>query len=154
MQDDDRQLDEGITGLAREAQPGRDLWPALRGSLPPRQRAPRGRHWLQIAAAIALFGAGLLAGRNLEGRPAQVERSAIGDLAAAVEVQRAGAAYVRALADLRTGKDALPAAVVMQGRGAAIATMEGAAWELKQFSPADDTAAGIFALASRDREER
>lgn len=154
MQYDDRQLDEGIAGLAREARPGRDLWPALRGSLPPREGAARGRQWLQIAAAIALFSAGLLAGRYLEGRPVQIERSASGGLAAAAEVQRTGAAYVRALADLRASKSELSTAVMTQGRDAAVATLEGAAWELKQIGGNDDTATRIFALASMDREER
>lgn len=154
MQFDDRKLDEGILGLARKAQPGRDLWPALRGSLPPRESAPRGRQWLRVAAAIALFGAGLVAGRYVEKQPSPVERPSIEGLAAAAEVQRTGAAYVKALADLRASKSQLSTAVRAQGRDAAVATLEGAAWELKQLGGNDDTATRIFALANMDREER
>ena len=148
----DHDLDERLASLARDAQPERDLWPALRASLPPRETA-QGRRWLPVAAGILLFGAGLLTGRYLDVPAAREEVPAPTALAAAAEVQRTGAAYVRALADLRVAQPALPPAVVVQGRSAAIATLEGAAWELRKIGPRDSTATQILAVASSARQE-
>lgn len=151
---DDQELDNRIAALSREAQPEGDLWPSLRAALPARKTTAHMRGWLQIAAGVALFAAGLLAGRSLDAPPSAAAGDPIGGLAAAAEVQRAGAAYVKALADLRVVKQDLPPAVVAQGRGAAIATLAGAAWELKQLGSEDETATRILALARLDREER
>ena len=147
----DNHLDQRLASLAREAQPDRDLWPTLRASLPLTENA-RDRSWLPVAAGVLLFGAGLLTGRYLEW-PAGVETPAPTSLAAAAEVQRTGAAYVRALADLRLARPGLAPAVVGQGRSAAIATLEGAAWELRKMGPDDSTATQILAVASLAREE-
>ena len=148
----DSDLDERIASLTKDVRPERDLWPELRAALPPRTHASS-RGWLQMAAAVVLFAAGLLAGRYFDLQGPRIERSSPTALAAAAEVQRAGAAYVRALADLRETRATLPPAIVGQGRDAAIATMEAAAWELKKLGPSDETAAEIFALARSAREE-
>jgi hypothetical protein len=150
----DRDLDERLASLPREASPDVDLWPVIRASLDPRRAAGRSGGWLQVAAAIVLFASGVLAGHYTQRRDADVPRPAPDGLAAAAAVQRAGTEYVAALAELREAKARLGTEVVGQARDAALAALEGAAFELKQLGAGDRTAAGIFALAESDREGR
>lgn len=158
----ERPLSERLSGLPRESDPPRDLWPGVlerieaepRGirARPPRRR-PASRRALRAAAAIALFLAGGVAGRALP-RGGSPERGAPGDpLAAAAEVQRAGTAYVAALADFRAAASDAPGVTVAQARDVALAAVYGAAWELERLAPGDATARGIVALAEDDRAE-
>ena len=150
----DRDLDERLASLPREASPDEDLWPMVRASLEPRRSSGRSGGWLHVAAAIVLFASGVLAGHYTQRRDADVPRPAPDGLAAAAAVQRAGTEYVAALADLRDARARLGTEVVGQARDAAMAALEGAAFELKQLGAEDRTAAGILALATSDREER
>lgn len=54
------ELDEALAALPREVQPGRDLWPDIAASLPPR-RARRWRYLPLVATLSAVAFAGLLA---------------------------------------------------------------------------------------------
>jgi len=78
---------------------------------------------MRIAAALAIFGAGLAAGRLLPDHRAETP-AASSPFLAAVEVQHTGSAYVQALARL----DATPATdpAIRQGREAARATLAAA----------------------------
>ncbi|MEX2663197.1 MAG: hypothetical protein WD227_14805 [Vicinamibacterales bacterium] len=149
----DRDLDERLASLPREASPEQDLWPVVRASMEPRTAAGRSRGWLHIAAAVLLFASGVLAGHYTPRRDGDVQPAPVG-LAAAAAVQRAGTEYVAVLAELREAKARLGTDVVGQARDAALAALEGAAFELKQLGAGDRTAAGIFALAESDRQGR
>ena len=150
----DRDLDERLASLPREASPEKDLWPVVRGALERRRGTGRSRGWLRVAAAAALFASGMFAGQHRHARDADSPRLGPGGMAAAAAVQRAGTDYVAALAELRGAKARLAPDVVGQGRDAAVAALEGAAWELKQLGADDRTAAAIFTLAETDRQER
>ncbi len=113
---DDR-LNELFRHLPREIAPPHDPWPAVARRI----RQPRHR-WVapvRIAAAVALFAAGMIAGRLL---PAVSGEAVDGSspFLAAVEVQHAGTAYVQALARLSASNRSDPA--IVQGREAARAT--------------------------------
>jgi hypothetical protein len=149
----DSELDERLASLPQEHLPRTDLWPDLRASLERRHS----RSWRGVArglaAAAALFLAGLWLGQQIgDRRPPST--TAEDGLAAAAEVQRAGTAYVKALAELRAAKSRVAPAVIVQGRDAGMAAVAGAAWELERLFSHDPVAAQILALATKDREGR
>jgi hypothetical protein len=155
--DRDRELEGRLAGAPREAQPGRDLWPAVAQAIaagsasaamgPGRRLVPRLP--LQIAAALALFAGGVLVGQRWgepapESTEAPVERAEY-PLAAAAEVQRAGTEYVTALSRLREASGPLERA---QGADAAMSAFQGAAYELVRLRPDDPIAARILYTVS------
>jgi hypothetical protein len=83
----------------REAEPGRDLWPGIESKM----HGGIERRWQRAAAAILVFGAGVLGGivverSRLPVATLPVEESAIHRVAM---LQRAGSDYVAAVARLR-----------------------------------------------------
>ena len=59
MNMNDDKLDKAVTRLAREVQPGRDLWPGIAARLEQRRRAPRPLWAYSLAASLFLVvGAG------------------------------------------------------------------------------------------------
>ncbi len=118
----DDQLEELFRHLPRDITPPRDPWPAVARRI----RQPR-RPWaapLRIAAVLAIFLAGMVAGRLLSSRP-DTERAADSPFLAAVEVQQAGTAYVQALRRLDAADDHDDPAIA-QGRESARATLAAA----------------------------
>jgi len=113
-----------------------DRWLGLRPS-----------HWLTgIAAAIALFVSGVTVGQWLG------SRAVVGPLAlvqqqtalqAAAAVQRAGSAYVSALAALAEVADSSGDGALDQGREVALTALYAAAYELSQLAPEDPIAVTI-----------
>ena len=107
-------------------------------------RAP---YWaVGIAAAVALFVSGVTVGQWLG------SRAVAGPLAraqhhtavqAAAAVQRAGSAYVNALAALAEIADSSGNGALAQGREAALTALYAAAYELSQLAPEDPIAVTI-----------
>lgn len=154
----ERQLSERVAGLAGATDPPRDLWPALRARLaaePQIGDRPRShRAALQAAAGIAIFLVGAIAGRSLPPDPVGPDRFLAGDpLSAAAEVQRAGTAYVEAVARFHYAATSSETGAAAQAREVALAAVHGAAFELARLDPEDATAREILALA-RDRRPR
>lgn len=143
-----------LGGLPREARPARDLWPMVaariaadQGFAPLPRRRRLGRVLTQIAAALVIFAAGVLAGRQWDARPATEPVPTLAQaspLAAAAEVQRAGTEYVAALASLRRLEGAGHSLAKEQGCEAAMSTLYGAAHELTKLSPDDQGARQIL----------
>jgi hypothetical protein len=159
----DPELEARFARAPREAQPGRDLWPAIARTIdaeaPVRVRPPARRRFpavpLRIAAALVLFASGVLVGQRW-GDPAPAPEPAPetpvvrahDPLAAAAEVQRAGTAYVSALSRL----DASAGAVERdQGVDAALSALQGAAYELVRLRPDDPQAGRILYTVSEAR---
>jgi hypothetical protein len=165
--DRDRELEERLARMPREASPARDLWPSVARSIgfeSARESASTGqrrdaRRWrpalrvpLQIAAALALFAGGVLVGQRW-GEPAPAVPPAPasrGPLAAAAEVQRAGTEYVSALSRLDESAGELERE---QGVDAALSTLQGAAWELVRLRPEDPHAGRILYTVSEARTD-
>ena len=162
--DRDRELEARLARAPREAEPARDLWPDVARAVAAepayagewatatgaRKRRLVPRLPLQIAAALALFAGGILVGQRW-GEPARAETPAPvpeGPLAAAVEVQRAGSAYVSALSRLDESAGAIERE---QGVDAALSTLQGAAWELVRLRPDDPQAGRILYTVSEAR---
>lgn len=155
----ERPLADRLAALPREMDTRRDLWPSLADRLREEPRALstppwwRGRAALQAAAAAAIFVLGALAGRGVgTGDDDPIAFTEAGDpLATAAEVQRAGTAYVAAVARFRQVAAGSPAPLVDQARDVALATVHGAAWELARLRPGDATAHEIVELAGQRR---
>lgn len=153
MEHDDESLDRRIGALPREVEPPRDLWPDVRAAIGRPALHARRTRVLQVAAAAMLFLAGWLVGQYTGPAAPQPVAAGRDPLAAAAAVQRAGTAYVAALAEVRTSRGAERGDVLAQARDAAIAAVEGAAWELTQMSE-DAAARAIFEIAERDRRAK
>lgn len=156
--DQDRELEARLGRAPREAEPARDLWPAVARAIGAESRAearrarPRRfpRAPLQIAAALALFAGGVVVGQRWDDRAAPPAPVTLPDapLAAATEVQRAGSEYVSALARLR---EAEVTSERDQGVDAALSTLQGAAYELVRLKPNDPQAGRILYTVSEAR---
>lgn len=162
-----RPLQERLNALPREAEPPRDLWPAVRERVaaePARNAVHRGalgravvRPWrvaaLRAAAAVAVFVLGVAVGRATDGSGTGRSRSvADGDpLRAAAVVQRAGTDYVAAVARFRSIAGDRPTPLAEQAREAALSAVHGAAYELTRLRPGDPTARDIAVLAGERR---
>ncbi|HET6361087.1 MAG TPA: hypothetical protein VFH11_03420 [Gemmatimonadota bacterium] len=145
----ERPLTALLSGLPRETDPPRDLWPELRAVI---GWPGWMHHAVRAAAAVAIFVLGAAAGRALE--PSEASReAAIPDepLAAAAEVQRAGTAYVAAIARFRVIAERSPEPVVEQARDVTLAAVHGAAWELTRMRRDDATAEQIVSLVGEGR---
>lgn len=140
-----------LASLPLEAEPARDLWPAVAARIaPPAQRTSRSpRRWLaQAAAALLLFASGVAAGHRWGLRAGAAPRvsPARDPFVAAAEVQRTGTAYVAALRSLAECTDGSGARE--QGREAALSAFYGAANELVRLTPGDAGASQILAAVS------
>jgi hypothetical protein len=122
-------LSKRLRDAPGEAVPGRDLWPGIEAGLRagrPTGNTPPLRRWQKAAAAVVLFGAGAVSGSLLERgrsgdgiagvesvmRAGSVTRDENIALYRVAELQRAGSAYVAAIArlrDLDTGDDVMRA---------------------------------------------
>jgi hypothetical protein len=159
----DPELEVRFAGAPREAEPGRDLWPAIARTIdaeaPDRARPPARRGLLavplRIAAALVLFASGILVGQRW-GDPAPAPEPppeapvvrAHDPLAAAAEVQRAGTAYVSALSRLDASGGAIERD---QGVDAALSALQGAAYEIVRLRPDDPQAGRILYTVSEAR---
>lgn len=150
---EDERLEEiaaRLRELPGEAEPARDLWPDIAARIADRQaprRSAQGRILLQVAAALAIFAAGVLVGRGTAERrvEAPVSRN---PFQTAAEVQRTGSEYVAAVASLEKLD---PGTARRQGREAAISTLYGAAHELARIAPDDSGASRILDAVSQTR---
>jgi hypothetical protein len=127
-----------LAALPPEAEPVRDLWPAVaaRIALPPGTLArPRRRLLAPAAAAVLLFASGVATGHRWGNRQdaEPSARPARDAFVAAAEVQRTGTEYVAALRSLADCTDSSGARE--QGREAALAAFYGAASELVRLAP-------------------
>jgi hypothetical protein len=164
----DRELEERLAGAPRDAEPGRDLWPAVARAIdsgsapdaartsepwgPPAARRLVPRVPIQIAAALALFAGGILVGQRW-GAPAPAAPPAPapeGPLAAAAEVQRTGTEYVSALSRLGEATGPLERD---QGVDAALSALQGAAYELVRLRPDDPQTGRILYTVSEARAD-
>ena len=68
MQQDEGSI-QALDGLARERQPGRDLWAGIETRISPPQRLATRRSWLGVYALAASVSAAVLAGVLLRGQP-------------------------------------------------------------------------------------
>ena len=145
------------TDLVDDVDDGRDVIP-----LEPRlRRRAVGSVWLQRAAAAAiLFVGGVALGRGTApspGTPASpvaqgpAASAPATPLAAAEEIQRAGTAYVTAVATFAALYGNVSGTEVEQGRDAALATMAGAARELARLPSGDSTAVQVYRMVSGAR---
>jgi hypothetical protein len=140
-----------LASLPLEAEPARDLWPAVAARIAPPARPaarfPR-RYWAQAAAALLLFASGVAAGHSWGARAREAPRSLpAGDaFVAAAEVQRTGTEYVAALRSLAECTESSGARE--QGREAALSAFYGAANELVRLAPNDAGAGQILAAVS------
>jgi hypothetical protein len=143
-----------LGNLPREARPARDLWPEIAARMDTRPAPARRRAaaLLRLAAALLLFASGVAVGhvwgRSSAGAAPDV-RTAGYPLAPAAEVQRAGTAYVAALAALRGERRT---EVRVQGREVAFSTLLGAAHELSRLEPQDAAASQVLSTVSRVRQ--
>lgn len=148
---EERELLRRLASLPQEAEPERDLWPGLAARIaaptetaarPPR----RARFLAQAAAALLLFASGIAVGRSWHSNDAPQTHPQRDSLAAAVEVQRTGTAYVAALRSLaeRPGSPGTRE----QGCEAALSTLFGAAHELVRLKPGDARATEILNTVS------
>lgn len=151
----ERPLADRLDALPRELDPPRDLWPDLRERI---EAERRGRSWLHpalaAAAAIAIFILGVAVGRTAGPDQGAIEierRGSVDPLAAAAEVQRTGTEYVAAVARLRATLPLSEGSAAEQARGATLAAVHGAAWELTRLNPDDSTAREIVVLAGDRR---
>jgi hypothetical protein len=175
MYDDDLTPDDELTpreraafdALPRERDTGRLLEErtvrALRsqGLLRPEAARPAffTTPWLSAAAAafVAVFLGGFAAGQWLESRSTKemlVEMHARDGAAAAAQVQRAGSAYLAALAAFANLADSSSTRDLRQGREVAVNTLHEAANQLVRIAPEDPLAAqilqGLDRAAQRD----
>ena len=140
-----------LAALPLEAEPARDLWPAVAARIsapaPPISRFTR-RFWAQAAAALLLFASGVAAGHRWGVREGAAARAvpARDPFVAAAEVQRTGTAYVAALRSLAECTDGSGARE--QGREAALSAFYGAASELVRLAPRDAGASEILDAVS------
>ena len=160
----DPELEARFARVPREAEPARDLWPAIARAidaegaplpLPPPVRRRLTAVPLGIAAALALFASGVLVGQRWGDRAPASEAApelpiarAQDPLAAAAEVQRTGTAYVSALSRLDESAGALERD---QGVDAALSALQGAAYELVRLRPDDPQAGRILYTVSEAR---
>lgn len=136
-----------LAALPQEAEPARDLWPAVAARIAapaPPTRKPWRRYLTQAAAALLLFAGGVAAGHRWGAREAAAPgaRPQRDPLAAAAEVQRTGTEYVAALRSLAECTDGSSARE--QGREAALSAFYGAANELVRLTPGDAGASQIL----------
>ncbi len=108
---------------------------------------------LRAAAALILFGSGVAAhalwsGPGVPTSPAVTEAPTPGP---ALALQRAGTEYVAAIARLVADSSRLPEAELRRGREVAIATMSGAAFELRLLTNESEEAAEIHRVTKRAR---
>ncbi len=160
----DPELEARFARAPREAEPARNLWPAIARAIDaeatPGRVRPAARYRvpavpLRIAAALVLFASGVLVGQRWGDRSAVPEPApevpiarAQDPLAAAAEVQRAGTAYVSALSRLDESAGALERD---QGVDAALSALQGAAYELVRLRPDDPQAGRILYTVSEAR---
>lgn len=160
----DPELEARFARAPREADPARDLWPAIArtidgdaapGPIPLRARRRSVAVPLRAAAAVVVFASGVLVGQRWGGStpaPEPVLDVPVGraadPLAAAAEVQRAGSAYVSALSRLDASGGPLERD---QGVDAALSALQGAAYELVRLRPDDPQAGRILYTVSEAR---
>ena len=160
----DPELEARFARAPREAEPARNLWPAIARAIDaeatPGRVRPAARYRfpavpLRIAAALVLFASGVLVGQRWGDRSAVPEPApevpiarAQDPLAAAAEVQRADTAYVSALSRLDESAGALERD---QGVDAALSALQGAAYELVRLRPDDPQAGRILYTVSEAR---
>ena len=169
MHDDDRSESSGpeqavFAALPRERDPGRALEERTVRALSKRGLLAQGGgpRWasrpllaIGLAASVALFALGVAVGQWLgtrtvtESMTVAQERTA---MQAAAAVQRAGSAYVTALAALTAFTqlaDSADASPLAQGREAALAALTAAVRELVVLAPDDPLAGSIQELIER-----
>jgi hypothetical protein len=154
--DRDRELEARLGRAPREAEPARDLWPAVEdaidGGALAAARRRRGRMLrtpLRIAAALALFAGGVAVGQRWERSESPSLPAMSGTpYGSAAEVQRTGSEYVSALA--RLGQ-AQAGSERDQGVDAALSALQGAAYELVRLKPDDPQAGRILYTVSEAR---
>jgi hypothetical protein len=156
-----------LDALPRERMPGRLLEERTvhalreRGFIRPhgaRRTVLPSNWWITgIAAALALFASGVVAGQWLGTRGAadafaQIRRD--DTMAPAASVQRTGTAYVAALASLIDAADSADAGSVAQAREVALAALWAAASEVVRLAPDDPVAGEILRGFERARQEQ
>ncbi|MDH4044463.1 MAG: hypothetical protein OEW06_08400 [Gemmatimonadota bacterium] len=141
--------------LPREQAPGRMLEERTVHALRAQGLLGRGRQtsppvwrtWpTAAAAAVALFVSGIAVGQWIGSRTVAESMTAVRDrsaLEAAAAVQRAGSAYVTALAALAEFADSTTNPGFVQGREVALTALYAAARELTQLTPDDPLAVAI-----------
>jgi hypothetical protein len=150
-------LEKALGAAPREAQPPRDLWPAVESRI---RRSVTGR-WLRAAAAIVLFGAGMVTGmtvdRDTTDGVASPDTTMLHRLAA---LQQAGSEYAAAVARLRD-PGTLNETLRAQGYEAALAVVSLTAREVTSALALDESdertlvghAEAVHAAASRRTSE-
>ncbi len=136
-----------LAALPLEAEPARDLWPAVAARIAspkPATARPRRRFLAQAAAALLLFASGVAAGHRWGSREgaAPLTQPPRDPFVAAAEVQRTGTEYVAALRSLAECTDGSGARE--QGREAALSAFYGAANELVRLAPRNAGAVQIL----------
>ena len=155
-------LQRSTIALPREAEMGRNVWPDIERGMAapaaPRIETRRFNSLARMAIAAGIIGIAFALGRasvspqSVGATPAStVEPVAMPTrdvLAAAVEVQEAGTAYLTALANLKsTGAEQSQA----QGREAAVAVIQGATLELVSQGWQTDNMSRVAELLERQR---
>lgn len=145
---------ETPTGLERRLARRLDSLPAHRRPSSPHLR-DGGFRWLASAAvAVLCFAAG--AATHAAWSPAGTSTSAdagLVEVPPSLVVQRAGTAYVAAIADLVAEPDRLTTADVRTSREVALSAMSGAAFELRRLAGGDPVADELHELVERARRE-
>ena len=142
---DEERLVTRLAELPEEIAPERDLWPGIASRL--ERPRPLRRVLLQVAAAIAIFIGGLVAGS--QSRPASVTAAAPQPRAeVAADIQRKGTDYVAAISALARESDELRRT---EGREVALATIYGALAELQRST--GETVPEAMRAVDQRREE-
>lgn len=164
----DRDWEERLTAMAsvlpREREPGRLLEERTVAALRKRgilkrktRRVPPAWMAGSIAASIALFAIGVVVGQWLGTRTTTEAFVAIQQTDAmrtALQVQRAGSAYVDALQALSQLSDSTGVAVPQQGREVALTALHAAANEVIRLAPNDPIAAEILRGFQRVKQQQ
>jgi hypothetical protein len=138
MSDMNDDLTARLRALPTEIAPQRDLMPGIRERLDQSHvRTRRTTRFVQVAAAAAIFVAGVAIGRTSIGRDALNARLAppTGAFEAAAEVQRTGTEYVAALA--RASRMVADEGLRAQARESALASLATAAREVSMLASPD-----------------
>ena len=164
----DRDWEERLSAMAsvlpREREPGRLLEERTVATLRKRgilrrkaRRVPPGWMAGSIAASIALFAIGVAVGQWLGTRTTTQAVMAMQQndaMRTALQVQRAGSAYVNALQAMAQLSDSTGNAVPQQGREVALTALHAAANEVIRLAPNDPIAAEIMRGFQRVKQQQ
>jgi len=151
------ELSAGLGRLPREVEPSRGFEPRLLTALRARglivaggRLASRYAGWssaLRIAAALAIFAAGVALGHRLGGAPAPIPEPVLAEANArqlAALVQRTGSAHAAALGDIAARIATASPEETALAREVAMSSLRATLWQMVLLDPGDQVAARML----------